>query len=238
MEKVIEIKTQDKHIIYGTLNFKVKSDKLIIFVHGLTGNKNEHIFFNGYKYFNLNGYDTFRFDLYTDSKLGRTLLECTIDTHAEDVSTVLDYFSGKYKKIYLVGHSFGGPSILFSTQKNVEKIVLWDPSLSHLTLIEDLEYSKALNCYKIKWCVESLMSIDMFENWKKKDKLMVGFIKRPTKIICAEKGILLDMWEKEKKNIGKDCKIVMIKNADHCFNNEGNEEDLFDETLKWFNKSK
>ena len=138
--------------------------------------------------------------------------------------------------MYLVGQSFGGPSVLFSTQKNVEKVVLWDPSLSHLTLIEDIEYSKSLNCYKIKWCVESLMSKEMFEHWKKNDKLMVGFIKRPTKIICAEKGIWFDMWKKE--NIPKNCKITMIKNADHCFNNEGNEEDLFNETLKWIEGNK
>ena len=98
MEKEIKIKTQDKHLIYGTLNFKVKSDELIIFVHGLTGNKNEHIFFNGSKFFNSNGYDTFRFDLYSDLNLGRTLLECTIDTHAEDVSTVLDYLAENIKK--------------------------------------------------------------------------------------------------------------------------------------------
>ena len=48
MEKEIKIKTPDKHIIYGTLNTSKKnSNILLIFVHGLTGHRDEHIFYNG-----------------------------------------------------------------------------------------------------------------------------------------------------------------------------------------------
>lgn len=52
MQKEVRIKTTDKKTIFGTLDTpKGKSKGLIIFVHGLTGHHNEHIFFNAAKYF-------------------------------------------------------------------------------------------------------------------------------------------------------------------------------------------
>jgi hypothetical protein len=49
-EKIKIINSNDT--IHWKLNSKQKSDKLIIFVHWLWGNINEHIFFNWYKFFN------------------------------------------------------------------------------------------------------------------------------------------------------------------------------------------
>lgn len=47
MEKELKIKTPDKKLIYGSfVSAGKKSDKLVIFVHGFTGHKNEHIFFS------------------------------------------------------------------------------------------------------------------------------------------------------------------------------------------------
>lgn len=52
MQKEVRIKTTDKKTIFGTLDTpEGKSKGLIIFVHGLTGHRNEHIFFNAAKYF-------------------------------------------------------------------------------------------------------------------------------------------------------------------------------------------
>ena len=58
MERTIKIKTKDNFLIYGNLNkASRKSEKLLIFAHGFTGNMNEHIFFNGAKYFTERGFD-------------------------------------------------------------------------------------------------------------------------------------------------------------------------------------
>ena len=63
MEKEIKIKTNDKHFIYGVLNTpNKKTEKLIIFVHGLSGHKNEHIFYNAKNFFVKKGYAVFKFD--------------------------------------------------------------------------------------------------------------------------------------------------------------------------------
>ncbi len=109
MEKQIHIETSDDHIIYGTLNFALKdSDKLIIFVHGLSGHQNEHIFYNAARFFPQNGFSTFRFDLYSGESKGRILSKTSIKDHVQDLDTIIQHFKSQFKHIVLVGHSLGG----------------------------------------------------------------------------------------------------------------------------------
>lgn len=234
MEQNIKIKTPDNHIIYGILNYQQKTNKLIIFVHGLTGHKNEHQFYNAAKFFPAHGFTTFRFDLYSGEEKGRTLSNCNIKTHAEDLDQVVSYFKN-YRDIYLVGHSLGGPSILWSSQKNIKSIVLWDPSLK---LIErrgdDLQFNKKIDKYIINYGTESLLSKEMINQWRTLDNNILDCFKVPTKIICAQKGILAKSWKNNLSKIKVKTDFVIIKNAGHCFNEDGVGEKLLKETLKWF----
>lgn len=235
MEKNVQIKTKDNHIIYGVLNSEEKFNKLIIFVHGLTGHKNEHQFYNAARFFPNCGFATFRFDLYSGEKKGRVLSECSIKTHAEDLDQVISYFKGKYRDIYLVGHSLGGPSILWSSQKNIKSIVLWDPSLK---LIErrgdDIKFYSIIDKFVINFGTESLLSKEMINQWRTLDNNILGCFKVSTKIICAQKGILAKSWKKNLPKIKVKTDFYIIKNAGHCFDEEGVEEELFKDTLKWF----
>lgn len=113
MEKQLKLRTKDGHIIYGTLNFTSrKSDLLAIFVHGLTGHPNEHTFHGAAQQFPRKGVDVFRFALYTGEKEGRKMSDCTITTHAQDLDSVVSYYRKKYRKIAVIGHSLGSPTIL------------------------------------------------------------------------------------------------------------------------------
>src|SRR3989344_1297461 len=123
MEKEIKIKTSDGKYIYGVLRLPnsgtlLRERPLIIFVHGLTGHKNEHIFFNSARFFANRDWPSFRFDLYGDEKYSRHLQNCTLDTHAKDLDQVIDYFKNRgVKKVFVVGHSYGGLTILKSKKK-------------------------------------------------------------------------------------------------------------------------
>lgn len=237
MEKNVKIKTDDNHIIYGVLNYQQETDKLIIFVHGLTGHKNEHQFYNAARFFPNHGFATFRFDLYSGEKQGRRLENCTIQTHTKDLEQVVEYFQKEYKNIYLVGHSLGGPTILFSNQKYVKSIVLWDPSLKNDMIDPNIyEYNSLLNKYIIHWGASSLMSTEMAEEWKTMDSKIVERFILPTKIVCAENGILHKDWEKIMSKIKIKNDFVVIKNAGHCFDEEGVEKELFKETLEWLKR--
>ena len=236
MEKNLKISTCDEHIIYGTLNYLKPSKNLIIFVHGLTGHKNEHIFYNAVKFFNKKCFTTFRFDLYSDESKARKLSDCSIKNHAEDINSVVKYFSRKYNKIFLVGHSLAGPSIILSNQL-FSSVVLWDPSIGLSDLFEGALHDKLLDKYILSWGIQILISKEMFEESKNiKNSELIDKISKPTKIICAGKGVLYGKWKGLMNKIKDKKDFSVIKNARHCFDEEGTEEKLFEETLKWFKK--
>lgn len=237
MEKDIKIKTTDKHAIYGILNQVNNNKNLIIFVHGLTGHMNEHIHYNGAKYFANKGFNSFRFGLYSGEKNARELINCTIKTHSKDLNTVVTYFSKKYDNIHLIGHSLGGPSILGANMNNVSSIALWDPSFDIAQEFKtDCKFNKKLGAYIIKWGVDCLISKKMYAEVISLPENMAKKIVKPTKLIFAGKGILYKKWKNYLKNISVKNSVVKIEKASHCFDEEGAEELLFKETYSWFKK--
>ena len=242
MEKEIKIKTPDKHIIYGTLNTSKKnSNILLIFVHGLTGHRDEHIFYNGAKFFDKNSIATFRFDLYTSNEKGRVLTNSTISTHASDINTVVDYFKKDFKKIFIAGHSLGGASVLKSNTTKIDGIILWDSSTkSSLKHLKDFIYNKNLNSYTVNWGTEFLIGKDMLDELKNfsSPKEIIPEIKKPLKVIVAGKGSLIKAgreYFKYSKNIKE---FTVIKGAGHNFNEGNVEQELFKETLSFIKKNK
>ena len=237
MEKKIEVSTEDGHIIYGTLNWQESHpQKLIIFVHGFGGNQNSHLFFNGAKFFSQSGFAILRIDLYSSQDGGRNLLDCSLQTHAGDINEIIEYVQSDYEEIYLVGHSLGGPSILWLPQ-NVRAIVLWDPSL---VLKEgDMDYwtlDDTRSVYVNMTGVEMAMSKEMYEEWSKSDESMIKKMKVSTKIICAGNGSLAERWNTILNKIKVRYEYVIIDGAGHGFDEEGKEDVLFEETLKYLQK--
>lgn len=239
MEKEIKIKTKDNFFIYGSLNKANKtSSKLVIFVHGFTGNRNEHIFFNGAKYFTEKGFDTFRFDFYNDSKKARHFENTKISQHGSDITTVINYFKNKYKKIYLAGHSFGGTSLLFADTKNVNAFVFWDAS--YVVPEEEKKafpYDKKIKGYFTEWGIKIIVGKDFVNelfNFPDCGKL-ISQIHIPVKFIGAGKSNIKDSRKYfVKANSPK--ALVNINNAGHNFNTLETEQKLFDETYSWFKK--
>lgn len=236
MEKEITIPTNDGHLIYGTLNGD--SDKLIIFVHGLVGHRNEHQFYNAAKFFPKNSYATFRFNLYSYEEKARNLSECGITTHVADVTTVLNNFRKDYKKIYLVGHSLGGPSIMLSNNELSDGIVLWDPTIDLSEIFNRPEFSHEAQSdqYIVNWGVKHIISKKMIQEQTITTEKIISGLKKPVRIIFAGDGILKPMWEKPQKLIKVKYDIVEIAGAGHCFDEEGTEEELFQATLEWIEK--
>ena len=240
MEKTTKLKTKDGHIIYGVLNTPRKeTDRLIIFIHGLTGNKNEHVFYNAARYFIKNEISTFRFDLYSPEKGGRSLTQCTIDTHASDLETVLSHFKNTFKKVYVVGHSLGGPTIVLADISVVSAVILWDPAdIRELKkLVEEqqkvLKNTETPLIYTINWGVEYLIGRKMAEEFKTlKPADLVKNIFKPIKIISAEYGNPKG-GKAYYEHANSPKKFVNIKGAGHTFDEEGMEEKLLKETLDW-----
>jgi pimeloyl-ACP methyl ester carboxylesterase len=242
MEKKLRLKTSDGHVIYGTLNSAAKTHDLAIFVHGLTGFQNEHIFYNAARFFPKKGIATFRFDLYSGEKGGRTLTDCTIKTHAADLEQVVKHFSPKYKKIHLVGHSLGGPTIVLANLQKITSITLWDPSdlVGLAGMVRNIERgwkkSRVPGEYVISWGTEYLLGKAMAEEYKTlRPVTQIAKVDVPVKVIAAAQGS-----ESGGRAYFKHAKapkeFVVIKNCGHTFDEEGKEEELFKETFDWIKK--
>lgn len=244
MEKQVKLKTKDKHTVYGILNTSTKkSNILAIFVHGLTGNPNEHTFHGAAQLFPKKGVDVFRFALYTWAKGGRKLSECTISTHADDLNIVLTYFRNKYKTIAVIGHSMGSPTILKSDTSKVDSIVFWDPS--YLAKGSEDKPSKKIRVdgkekYIEEGGTECLINPAMVKEWEwfngENELGIVSELNKPLKIIAAGKGILIK-GSKEYFKVAQEPKdLTIVKGATHCFDEEGKEDILLSETLSWIKK--
>jgi len=224
MENTITLTTEDNKKIDVITNGDSK--KIIIFVHGLTGGKQEHALYNAARFFPSHGFMTARFNLYGYSDKERKLEECTITIHAKDLNIVINHF--KEKDIYLVGHSLGGPTILLADTKKVKKIVLWDPSLTTKQLKERYTYCKELDLYYAKRRYIHMVNKEMMQEFEKDNWVqIINQTQIETKIIFAENYEYAALKEQINKP------YTIIKGATHGFDEEGAEEKLFEETLKF-----
>ena len=240
MEKSIKINTKDQKIIHGTLNTSRDSDKLVIFVHGLADNQNNHLFYNAAKYLSKNSFSTFRFDLYSWEKDARKFKDCTLDTHAEDLNTVIGHFRTKFSNSYLVGHSLGCPTILLSNLDYANAIVFWDPSYSLKKFMPEIsKFDKELGVHVLDGAYEIVVRDKMYKSLTDDFPDCFGIVrnlKKPLKIIAAGSGLLLEGAKKYEQVANNPKKLTVIEGATHCFDEEGAEEELFKETLNWLKK--
>lgn len=237
MEKDLKIPIENKKYIYGTLRGSLDKP-LIVFVHGLGGYRNEHIYFNGARYFEKNGYSSFRFDLYSYKKDARKLQDCILSIHARDLDTVIRYFRSRgVQTIHVVGHSFGGPTILLSKRKDFNKVVLWDPSIDTKELEKEVKYIQGCDAYYVDWGSAVIIGKKMIEEDRKiKPTELIEKIHVPIKLLFAGKGKLKNKANLYFNKANTPKELSVIPNANHNFDEDGLEEKLFDETLKWFDK--
>lgn len=243
MEKNIEIPTSDKKVIYGTFTASIsRSKKVIIFVHGLTGHRNEHQFFNAAPYFSKKGFNVFRFDLYGEGKNARNFCDTSLSIHGSDTHRVYDYFKKKgFTKIFLVGHSYGGPSILLS-KSPASAVVWWDPTFDVSKIYRRKEVWKdpSSGMRFIDWGIPMRVSDSYIRDAKKltpaRALRWVGEWHVPLKIISAGRGVLMGGAKKYLSRVSAAKEHVIIPGAGHNFNEEGTEQKLFRETLSWIRK--
>ncbi len=241
--KNLKIKLDSKHILYGTLNGSLK-DPLIIIVHGLPGSSDEYFHTIAANYFAAHGYSTFRVNLYNWHKGARKLLDCTLQTHAQDLNKVVNYFrQHNVKQIFAIGHSYGGPSIMLSNSNNYKAVSLWDPSYKSTFTKRSYgmaggKYIREAKGYLMNWGVAVIIGEKMAHEADKLDwdSLAKNF-PTPLQIITAGNGILKPGNKHYIQTAQEPKEQVIIAGATHHFNDTDKmEEKVFAHAVRWFKK--
>ncbi|MEK7649751.1 MAG: DUF1749 domain-containing protein [Patescibacteria group bacterium] len=241
MEKNLRLKTKDKKIIYAKLRGSLNKPTIVL-VHGLTGHMDEAMHYNAARFFEKNGFSVFRFNLYDWQKGARNLGECTLKIHGQDIDTVVDYLrKNGAKKIFVVGHSYGAPSILSSAKKDFDGVIFWDGSYMPVIVkfFYGCKFIKAINGRILNEGFEVVLREELIRESKTVDSLdLIKKIQAPIKIILAGKGVLIGGGKKMYKSANNPKSLSVIKGAGHNFAEEGKQEELFKVTLAWLKSLK
>jgi pimeloyl-ACP methyl ester carboxylesterase len=240
MEQKLKIAAHDGKEIDTWFNSQGDTDALIIFVHGLTGSPTEHHYIRAPEFFNAKGFDTVRFAQYATGETKRLISDTGVLTHAKDLNSVVSHYQNKYDKIYLVGHSLGAPVILEADLSNIERIVLWDPTIG----VKSIEDANAKPCWfderigkyiLINSGKEVLLGQEMIDSWIGASDLdkYTKLITKPCKFIFAGEEDKKDGWQLHLKDITAEHSEITIEGASHVFYEEGKLEQVYQETLSW-----
>ena len=233
-ETAMQIPTEDHFLIHGVLNQWHSSSRLLIFVHGLTGEKEFHLYYDGARFFPQNGIDVFRFDLFSNEQQGRVLSDASISSFAADLDTVVAHFAKDYDQIHVIGHSIGGCVAMNAKQMAITSLVLWDTGLYVPSAFEQkVKYNQQLDKYIANLKIAYLLSKQFIQERAMQDERVVSQVSCPMKLIFAGNTGLYKTWDTRLDAIGVHHDISTILGAGHGFNEYGVDKQLFAATLDW-----
>jgi pimeloyl-ACP methyl ester carboxylesterase len=240
------IAAADGKLIYGCTDSDgdKRPDRAVVIVHGLTGNMDEYQHKTAANFFIRHNYDVVRFDLYSDMPKSRSLSECTLQTHAADLNTVLGQKAAAYGKIFLIGHSYGGPTIMAAQPERAAALSLWDPSfdLPERWKPEDRTDIKQVNGVTyLDWGREIIIGQPMLEEARTKYGAeeclaLSASLARPIQVVTAAEGFYATQKLSWHSAGHRDNERVVIRGADHCFRNGATLDDALAASLRWFDR--
>lgn len=241
MEKNIKIRTSDRKTIFGILRGPLNKPVVVI-VHGLAGNMNEAMHYNAARYFEKHGFSSFRFGLYSWEKGARKLHETTFSTHGRDIDTVLKYLESRgAKKIFVVGHSYGWPSILHTKHRSFKAVAAWDGSILPANHVDVPMRSKKPKGRIIDEGYFVIVGEQMAKDSHRIRSLqLLKKFEKPVSFITVNDNILgnISGVTKMYKAFKGKKELVIIKGASHTFWEDGKQEELYAATVKWLKRFK
>lgn len=243
-EQDLVIELSDGKKIHGLLRGEISGKNVVVLMHGLTSSPKETIIFLGSRYLYEKGYTTLSLYMYDFPDNYRNIFDCDLDVHVNDFETVINFIKNhKPKKLFSVGHSYGGLTIL-KANSLLHGAALWDPShgLSYQSsnsfrqkyderVIDNYSISEAGTGWMYpKKIGEYNINLGDNSNWAKN-------LPYPVRIISAGNGILNEYHKKYLKYLSDPSDNVVINDATHGFDDSDEVmENLFLATENWFHK--
>jgi pimeloyl-ACP methyl ester carboxylesterase len=244
-EQAVKIPIPDTDLHINAILRGDWSQPVAILLHGLPSSSNSHLPFFTAKLLPEHGIATLRVNLYDEEPGTRDMVDCLLQTHADDLDTIVRYVRDQgAPSIMAAGHSYGGLTILRSTEK-LDGAVLWDPS--HFKCSQEFDHKreetrhvvlpkeKAIVYLSGMGRVEALPMVDERLQYQDLPENELAQKEYPLLFIAAGNGDLKPYVQKYYDAAHEPKKQVIIKNASHSLNDS--DEILFElleETAAWF----
>jgi pimeloyl-ACP methyl ester carboxylesterase len=239
----IDLRDSGNLKIKGLLRGSLKGS-LVVMMHGRGGKANSLIQYLGARYLYERGLSSLRLAMYDTAPNTRNLVDCTLQTHADDFDTVVEYLRTQGTgPIFAEGHSYGGATILRSHAK-LDGAVLWDPTHGDYWAEHRPDKYAAQFPEKTFGSItvglggagyiipEAIMDYDRHVGDTTQWAAGKGY---PLKVIAAGEGALADLGERYIAVADEPKQFVAVKGAGHNFDDSDETlMELFNETETWF----
>lgn len=216
----------------------------IVIVHGLTGSMDEHLHQQATPYFAALGYDVLRFNLQSQDF---PLRQCTLDTHARDLQAVLAGPAAGYERLFVIGHSYGGPTVMRTQPQQANAVCLWDPSFNLPAIwqqmaVEDRGDIALLNFAGVEVVVgQAMVAEGTGPTYNAENCLALSQqLDVPIQVLSAAEGDEFEVYQQDPRSwhsVGhpENCR-QLIPDSDHCFTSPAALQRLLSETHRWFER--
>ena len=231
MSEKIFFKNNNGNNLCGILsNPTLKEENpIIILCHGFATSKDSSSNLMMEKILNEKGFSTFRFDFFGHGESEGDLADITLSQAVDDIISAIEFLkSSDYKKIGLVGSSFGGMAgiLAVSESKDIYILALKSPvsDLYELLIqngenfIKDWKEKGFIN-YQSGDSENFKLKYSFFEDVKKFNAYKVAQkIKIPTLIVHGDNDESVPIQQSKKLvSLIKNCELRIIEGADHRY---------------------
>jgi uncharacterized protein len=220
-----------------------KNKPIIILCHGFVSSKDGNTFINFEKKLNEKNISTFRFDFFGHGESEGLFEDITISEAVDDILNAIKYLKNLgYKKIGLIGSSFGGIASIMAASKTDDLFVLGlkCPVSDYYETIKRQKSEEEINMWRevgfdfyIKEDKTALrLNYNFYEDFKNNDAFEASKkINIPTLIVHGGNDSIVPIQQSIKTSkIIKNCKLEIIDNCDHYFK----EKEHFEKMLNLF----
>lgn len=232
-------------------NIKNKKYPTIILTHGFGTDRYEKGIFDDISLFlTKKGFIIYRFDFSGLGKSEGDYSKTTLTKLTEDLASIIKFTKSQkkvdIKNIGIIAMSFSALSSIILNSNEIKSYIFLS-SATHNTyktlsdLFKDYNFNPNGISYRINSEGKNVkIGPKIWQNLKKIDiPRLVPFIKKPALVIHGEKdkNIPLSCAKKFYKLLNKPKKLIIIKGADHGFNDKRKRSEMIKYINNWFNKT-
>jgi dipeptidyl aminopeptidase/acylaminoacyl peptidase len=218
-----------------------KAKPIVILCHGFFRSKDSKTYVGLERILNEEGISTFRFDFFGHGESGGKFEEVTTSEAVDDVLGAIKFLKESgYKKIGLMGSSFGGMASILAASRvdDLYVLALKSPVSDYSSLFQDHQNEQEVKKIKEKGFTyitdiegkKRRLNISFFIDAQKADAYEAAKkIKIPALIVHGDKDDSVPVEQSQRTaSLMENCRLEVIEGADHGYSNEAHYKEMLD----------